>query len=190
VFHDFPPSAAWIHEGARVGFEAVFIRRLTRGWRFSGHTTAVEDDRPWTVRYQIGVDTKWRTRRAEAWIWNGDDPTRVSLRHDGAGKWSVNGASASRLDGCMDVDFESSACTNTLPVHRLPGDLGQCEAPAAYVRTDGAVERLEQTYRRDHLRDSGSVFEYEAPRFAFSARLEYDRHGLVLLYPGIARRAL
>jgi hypothetical protein len=180
VFGDFPPSAAWIHEGARVGFEAVFIRRLTRGWRFSGHTTAVEDDRPWTVRYQIGVDRQWRTRRAEAWIWNGDDPTRVSLRHDGAGKWSVNGASASRLDGCMDVDFESSACTNTLPVHRLPGDVGQCEAPAAYVRTaDDGVLRGNNVikYKAEEAvlqLDTGERIELDAVKFEALANAFLD----------------
>src|SRR3954452_6413663 len=145
-FHDLPTSAAWIHEGARVGFETVFVRRLARRWRLSGHTTAVEDRRPWTVRYEIGVDLRWRTRSAEVRIWNGAGPARLSLRHDGAGRWTVNGARLPEFDGCMDVDLESSACTNTLPVHRLPPDDRQRDVPAAYVRVDGGVERLEQTY--------------------------------------------
>lgn len=189
-FDALPVSAAWLHEGARDGFEVVFIRRLARGWRFSGHTAAVEDGRPWTVRYEIGVDQHWRTRTAKVWAWSDAGERKATLRHDGAGRWRVDGASRRELDGCIDVDLESSACTNTLPIHRLGPDLGQREAPAAYVRVDGAVERLEQNYRRAQESDGSAVFEYHAPRFEFSAHLEYDRHGLVQRYPGIARRAL
>src|SRR4051812_7325218 len=181
TFEDLPPSAAWVHEGARVGFETVFFGEDTRRWRFSGSTSAVEDGRPWTVRYEIGVDRRWRTRGAEIWAWKEIHVVRVSLRHDGDGRWTVNGAPASHLDGCMDVDLESSACTNTLPVHR-----DASEAPAAYVRVDGTVERLEQTYRQE----SDGVYDYRAPVFDFTARLEYDRHGLVVRYPGIASRAM
>jgi hypothetical protein len=32
---------------------------------------------------------------------------------------AVDGRAAAHLDGCLDVDLESSALTNTLPVHRL-----------------------------------------------------------------------
>jgi hypothetical protein len=185
VFDELPESASWVHEGARVGFETVFIRATPRGRRFSGHTAAVEDQRPWTVRYEIGVDGRWRTRTAEVWVWNQPAASRTSLRHNGSGRWTVDGAHAPHLDGCMDVDLESSACTNTLPVHRLGSDTQPHEAPAAYVRVDGVVERLEQTYRRNA---DGRSYDYRAPRFDFAARLQYDRHGLVLEYPGIARR--
>ena len=53
-----------------------------------------------------------------------------------------NGRAEPELDGCFDVDLEASACTNTLPIHRLAG-LGigeEAAAPAVYVRaTDLAV---------------------------------------------------
>ena len=189
AFDELPTSASWVHEGARAGFEVVFIRKLARGWRFSGHTAAVEGDRPWTVRYEIGVDRRWRTRTAKVWTWSDVGESTVSLRHDGVGRWKIDGAEEPPLDGCLDVDLEASALTNTLPVHRLGPDVRECEAVAAYVRTDGRVERLEQTYCRARGADDGSTFDYHAPRFGFSARLEYDRHGLVLRYPGIARRA-
>lgn len=190
AFDDLPTSAAWVHEHARTGFETVFIRATSRGWRFSGHTTAVEDQRPWTVRYEITVDRRWRSRVAEVQGWNDAGTWRVSLRHDGAGRWTVNGTDMSELAGCFDVDLEPSACTNTLPVHRLGETAGPWEAPAAYVRADGGVERLEQSYRPTLDGGPARSFEYRAPRFEFSARLEYDRHGLVLRYPGIARRVM
>jgi uncharacterized protein len=110
----------------------------------------------------------------------------VALSSDGAGHWTVDGAPAPHLEGLVDVDLEASACTNTLPIHRL--DLPDDEvvpAPAAYVRAlDLSVVRLEQTYRRHGDRS----FDYTSGGGAFRAVLEYDAAGLVVDYPGIAAR--
>jgi hypothetical protein len=115
---------------------------------------------------------------------------RIVVEGDGAGNWTVGGLRRPELVGCRDVDLESSACTNTFPVHRMKLMVGQrCEAPAAYVRAlDATVERLEQSYRR--LDDAGGqhVYHYESPGFDFVARLTYDDRGLVVDYPGIATR--
>jgi hypothetical protein len=103
----------------------------------------------------------------------------------------VDGAAAPALDGCLDVDLESSACTNTLPVHRLALAVGEvAPAPAAYVRAvDLGVERLEQEYRRLDDEGSRSRYDYRAPDLAFGCRLVYDAAGFLLDYPGIATRA-
>lgn len=97
---------------------------------------------------------------------------------------------APQLDGCLDVDLESSSCTNAFPVHRLGLRVGQgSEAPAAWVRAlDLSVERLEQRYVR--LDDDGprTRYDYTAPDLGFTSRLVYDESGLVLEYPGIAVR--
>ncbi len=47
---------------------------------------------------------------------------------------------------------------------------------------------FEQSYRQAISDSDEIVFDYEAPRFDFSARLAYDRSGLVVRYPGIATR--
>jgi hypothetical protein len=97
------------------------------------------------------------------------------------------------LAGCRDVDLEASAFTNALPVNRLRLELGaRAEAPAAWVRAaDLSVERLEQTYARvPDERPDGSQYAYEAPELEFTARLVYDRFGLVVDYPGIAVRVV
>jgi Putative glycolipid-binding len=63
-------------------------------------------------------------------------------------------------------------------------------APAAYVRAPGlSVERLEQTYLRIAGEAAHHLYDYAAPPFGFTSRLAYDESGLVLDYPGIARRA-
>ena len=105
---------------------------------------------------------------------------------DGHGHWTVDGVAAPHLDGLLDVDLEASACTNTLPIHRLALPEGEVVAASAvYVRAlDLSVTRLEQTYRRRGDR----TFDYESGGGAFRAVLEYDEAGLIIDYPGIAVR--
>jgi uncharacterized protein len=187
-----PPShAAYRHRGAREGFEVTFFDAAGSGPRIDGSTAAVEDGVPWTVEYRIELDGSWATRRAEVAGRSPRGRRRHVLEGDGRGRWTVDGAPAPRLDGCLDVDLESSALTNAFPVHRLELAVGeQSEAPAVYVRAaDLGVDRLEQSYRRVAHENDRQRFEYAAPAFGFTACLVYDRHGLLLDYPGIAVRA-
>ncbi len=109
---------------------------------------------------------------------------------DGEGHWQVDGVEASHLDGCLDVDLESSAFTNALPVHRLGLAVGErAVAPAAYIRLTGDVDRLDQFYNRVDDDDGRQGYDYQAPTFDFRCRLVYDQSGLVLDYPGIAIRS-
>jgi len=176
-----PPAAAWQHLDARTGFEVLF----TAPGELVGHTSAVEQGEICYVGYRIEVDASWRTMRAEVTGQSAAGRRRVVLeRHDGD-RWTVDGSPVPLLDGCVDVDLESSAVTNTLPIHRLefpPGEAVPC--PAAYVRADLTVVRLEQTYTaRGELR-----FGYTAPAFDFTTELRYDPSGLIVDYPGIAQR--
>jgi len=188
---DLPASAAWRHQDARQGFEVVHIRQQRSGCRLQGYTAAVEDGGAWVVGYDIDVAESWLVRTAQVWADSTGGLQRVRLDTDGAGNWQVNDTPAPHLDGCLDVDLESSACTNTLPVHRLQlGTGGVAEPPAAYVRApDLAVERLEQTYARVNDDRTRHRYDYTAPRFDFACRLVYDEAGLVIEYPGIACRA-
>jgi hypothetical protein len=184
-----PPFAAWRHHDARSGFEVAFFDGRTGRLRVEGHTAAVEDGEAYAVRYAIELDEAWKTLVARV---SGQSPRgshAVVLEGDGMGGWRVDGASAPRLVGCLDVDLESSALTNAFPVARLALDPGECaEAPAVYVRTrDLTVDRLEQRYAR---RGEGSEqrYGYHAPAFDFECELVYDDAGLLLEYPGIASR--
>ena len=189
-FANVPPLAAWRHRDARDGFEVVFLRPDAGGLRLEGDTAAVEDGEAWSVRYSIVVDATWKTRRAHVVGWSAAGRGEVALATDGAGSWLVDGAPAPQLDGCLDVDLESSSFTNALPVHRLGLEIGAAaDAPAAYVRaSDLTVERLEQGYLR--LEDDGGRqrYDYTSPRFSFRCELSYDESGLVVDYPGIAGR--
>jgi hypothetical protein len=190
---DVPHQAAWQHRTARVGFETVFIHApASGGWQLDGCTTAVEDGEPFAISYTIEVDERWRTRRAYVRGRSSSGEHERRLESDGEGRWWVDGAPATHLDGCPDVDLESSACTNTFPVHRLALGVGSsADAAAAWVRAaDLRVERLEQHYTRIDDHGGRPCFDYVAPSEDFASRLVFDRAGLVLDYPGIANRVL
>jgi hypothetical protein len=176
-----PPFAAWRFVDAVDGFEVVY----PSPGRLRGHTSAVENGQPYAVHYDIALDPSWRTREAHVVSDTLDGRRETVLVSDGHGSWTVDGVHAPHLDGLVDVDLEASACTNTLPVHRIPMPVGEVVvASAVYVQAlDSSVRRLDQTYRR-----------LDAHRFAytseggFEAELAYDDAGLVLDYPGIATR--
>lgn len=209
MFVDPPPFAAWRHHEAREGYEVVFLARRGTGWQVEGTTTAVEEGEAWAVRYVIDLDAGWRTRRAVvANLTQGGHAERV-VEADGRGHWTVDGRPRPDLDGCLDVDLESSAFTNAFPVRNLalvPGDAA--DAPAAYVRAlDLTVERLEQRYVRldpgpspaapaaapsaptDAAATGGERYHYSSPAFDVRCELAYDAAGLVSDYPGIAVRS-
>ncbi len=187
-----PSTAAWRHLDARVGFEVLFLRGDASGYRFEGHSTAVEDGEAWGIRYALIVDADWVTRSTYIAGRSALGVHEVRLEGDGTGRWRVDDEPAPQLDGCLEVDLEASAFTNALPVHRLGLGVGRrADAPAAYVRAvDLRVERLEQSYLR--LPDIGdhSHYDYASPAFNFRAELVYDQFGLVLDYPGIAVRVV
>ncbi|MBE1585287.1 putative glycolipid-binding domain-containing protein [Nonomuraea angiospora] len=186
-----PGAAAWRHLDARTGFEVVHFRPLPDGHRAEGCTTAVEEGRTWVVDYVIELDASWATRSARLASRSAEGGRQILLETDGAGRWRVDGASASWLDGCLDVDLESSALTNAFPVHRMRLGVGAASpAPAAFVRAaDLAVERLEQRYARLPDEEGRQRYDYAAPVFDVACRLVYDGSGLVLDYPGLAVRA-
>jgi hypothetical protein len=151
----------------------------------------VEDGEAWLVRFVIDLAAGWTTRAARVVARSVAGMHELRLDADGAGGWEINGAAAPELDGCLDVDLESSALTNAFPVRRLGLQVGErADAPAAYVRAfDLAVERLEQRYVRLDDDDNRQRYHYSALAFDFECELVYDASGLVVDYPHIARRA-
>ena len=186
-----PATACWEHRRARSGFEVAYFRDTGNGWAVEGTTAAVEDARTWVVTYSIRLDEAWVTRSARIAGRTVSGSRETFLQSDGAGHWLINGGVAPHLDGCLDIDLESSALTNTLPVHRLGLAVGdRAASPAAYVRVlDLSAGRLEQSYARLPDQGTSQRYRYAAPAFGFTCTLIYDESGLVLDYPGIAVRA-
>ena len=189
-FRPPPASACWQHRAARSGFEVAYFEATPDGLRIDGTTAAIEDAEAWVVTYLIRLDAAWATRSARVTARTAAGSRGTFLESDGAGHWLIDGSAAPQLDGCIDVDLESSAMTNALPVHRMNLGVGEAaDAPAAYVRALGlTATRLDQVYRRIADEDARQRYEYTAPAFSFTALLHYDDSGLVVDYPGIAVR--
>jgi hypothetical protein len=189
-FAILPRTAAWQHQHSRLGLEVVFLAADESGYRLNGHTVAVEGTRTWVVQYEISLDSFWTTKAARVSSWSVNGKADVTLDAHESGHWRVNGRSAPEYDGCIDIDLESSACTNTIPVHRLSLGIGQsANVPALYVTAvDLGVERLEQEYCRIDDLGKNQRYDYRAPAFDFESQLVYDHTGLVMEYPGIASR--
>jgi len=137
------------------------------------------------LRYVLVCDASWRVRevRAEA----PEDGTALHLHADGAGKWhDAGGGALPHLDGCIDVDLYAVAFTNTLPVRRLAMAVGEEHTiGVAYVQLPSmAVEHMQQRYTRV----SDNVYRYLSVASGFTADLLVDGEGLVVDYPGLARR--
>jgi hypothetical protein len=185
-----PAGASWRHVGARAGFEIAFFDDLRAGNRLVGHTTAHESSALWSVGYDVTVDHSWRTVAVDACNLTDAGAGKLTLTRDSEGTWTANGELQPELEGCFDVDFESSAVTNTLPLHRLDFVEGVgVDVPAAFVRAeDLRVERLEQRYTLIEADPEQIVFRYESSTFDFACDVRYDSSGLVVEYPGIAIR--
>src|SRR4051794_29820084 len=108
-FADLPTTAAWNHTGSRRAFEATTFSSDGAGWLITGSTTAVEDGAAWWVAYEIELSSSFVTTRA---LIRGGAGARsassVLIEGDGRGGWAVDGRHEPVLDGCLDVDLESS----------------------------------------------------------------------------------
>lgn len=190
AFTDLPRQAAWRHCEARDGFEVAFFAHSAEGYVITGSTAAIEGDGAWAVRYDLRLNTDWSTNsaRVSAVSMNGECDVAIELSPPGG--WVVDGTETPQLDGCLDVDLESSALTNAFPVRRLGLEPGRAaDAPAVYVRSpDLRTERIDQRYRRLSDRDGRQRYRYASTSFGFVAELVYDPCGLVTTYPGLAER--
>lgn len=187
IFTKLPPTGAWKLLGAYEGFEVVRFAPDNKYFVLKGTTLGAEEGLPWSIHYTIKVDEAWHVRHATVANDIGD---KLDIQTDGTGSWEVNGEHHPELDGCLDLDFEASSVTNTLPVHRLALAVEQQgESAAVYIRSQGlAVERLDQTYLRLPDADGKMIFDYASPRFGYHDKLRFAPDGLVEDYPGIGKR--
>jgi uncharacterized protein len=93
------------------------------------------------------------------------------------------------LRGCIDIDFEMTPFTNTLPIRRAPLAIGESKRfKMAYIPAD-TMEPFadEQTYTR--LSERVYRFENGEGDDYFTADITVDEDGLVVDYPGLFERA-
>ncbi len=160
-----------------------FERIADHGWRMTGTVVVALPEGAAEVRYALEIDDGWRSRRLDVEI-AGARAARMIAVGDGAGAWTVDGADASDLRGCIDVDLGVSPATNTLPIRRSHPAVGETiSTRVAWVRfPELTVQPDHQTYER--AGDRTWVFRSDD----FRAELDVDDEGLVVRYGDLWKR--
>ena len=137
---------------------------------------------PYRAAYELEARGDWATRRLRVEV---GGVGSLELRHDGKGHWA-GVENAAELEGVLDCDLAFSPLTNLMPVrrHGLHEQAGAVDFEMAWVSLpDLKVHRSQQRY--EHLAPGRVRFSSDG----FTADLELDADGLVVVYPGLARRA-
>lgn len=137
---------------------------------------------PYRAAYELEARHGWITRRLRVQV---GGVGSLELMHDGKGGWA-GVPNAADLHGALDCDLAFSPLTNLMPVrrHRLHEQPGAVDVAVAWVSLpDLTVHRSQQRY--EHLAPGRVRFSDEE---GFTADLELDADGLVVTYPGLARR--
>jgi uncharacterized protein len=111
----------------------------------------------------------------------------LDLQRRGDGRWRANGRGLHQLAEALDCDLGLSPLTNSLPVlrHGLLQDTGSVELVMAWVSVpDLGVHASRQRYTGL----GGGMIRFDSLDDSFTAEIAFDEDGLVVDYPGIARR--
>jgi hypothetical protein len=161
------------------GRERFDIRWENEGWTASG---IVGRER---VHYVVRLSPLWQVR--QFLLFRDLDEPDLWLATEGSARWGeMNGAHRPELDGCYDVDLSVTPFTNTLPIRRLPLQVGDTtELSVVYID----VETLEvRPDRQRYTRLDTHRWRFEQLETGFAQEFDVDEYGLVKDYPTLFRR--
>lgn len=121
-----------------------------------------------------------------------EDDRQIALSRTEDGVWLVDGgdgAQRDEFDGALDIDVAGAVAFNTFPVRRLAlhREVGAHELAVVYVSLpDLSVRQVRQTYRTVSVGADTAVVTFTQDDF--TADVTVDSDGVVLEYPGLARR--
>lgn len=170
-------------EGARV---VLGERRLrATGALVSG---AHGDEAAYSATYSITTGERGDVSRVSVRAVNAKGEGQVTLNRSEEGIWLVDhgqGVQRNSFQGAMDVDVSACVLFNTIPVRRLGLHVtpGEHTVPVVWVRLpDLSVHLVHQTY--SSTAPGAVTFRWDD----VTADLTVDERGLVIDYPGLAKR--
>lgn len=174
--------------------EAVRVVVGDRGIRATGSIVAAEtaDTAAYSASYSLSTDEAGFVGRLTVRTVTAGGEEHVTLNRSEEGIWLVDhgsGAARNDFDGATDVDLAYSPLFNALPVRRLGlhRAAAEHELPMVFVHLPSLeVELMRQTYRTVSVGTERSVVAFASDRFTVD--LTVDAEGLVIDYPGLARR--
>lgn len=183
----------WLGVGA-PRLEGVRVVLGDRRMRATGAlvSTATDDEPAYSVTYSLSTGDNGVVSRASVRAVNADGERQVTLNRSEEGIWLVDhgqGAERTHFDGALDVDVAGCVLFNSIPVRRLGlhKQSGEHKLPVVYVRLpDLSVQLVRQVYRSAPVAGEPAVVSFQQDDF--TADLTVDGNGLVMDYPGLARR--
>lgn len=176
--------------------EAVRVVTGDRGIRATGSMVAAgtEAEPAYSASYSLHTAETGLLGRLTVRTVTATGERYVTLNRSDEANWLVDhgtgtGAVRTDFDGAADVDVAYSPLFNAVPVRRLGlhRSAAEHELPMVFVHLPSLeVELTRQTYRTVSLGPERSVVSFESERF--NAELTVDSEGLVIDYPGLARR--
>jgi uncharacterized protein len=174
--------------------EAVRVLLGERGLRATGSMVSCrqEDTEGYSASYTLTTDETGVVQRLTVRTTRAAGEQAVTMTRSEEGIWLVDhgqGAVRTNFVGALDVDLQFSPLFNALPVRRL--NLHRLatkqELPMVFVSLPGLeVNRVAQTYRTISLGDPAVI---SLSSDSYETELTVDADGLVLEYPGLARRS-
>jgi uncharacterized protein len=158
------------------------------------HLTLQWENEAWTacgdvgrerVQYVLRLGPMWRLR--QFLLFRDHDQPDLWLANDGHNRWGeVNGAHRPELDGCADIELACSPFPATLPIRRLPLQVGDA-AEMPVITVD--VETLAVTVAaRRYERLGAQHWRHTDPVDATTIEFDVDEYGVVIDQPGRFRR--
>lgn len=195
-------AVAWSGlDGWRAEFAEVELG--ADGLRAQGTQIGV-DPMPYRAQYRLDAAAPGSvTRSLRVEVSGAGWGRRLRLERAASGEWTIEiggegaedelpapGGDPHGLAGAIDCDLAFSPLTNAMPVRRHGLDRGGSKTfLMAWVSLpDLAVTRSRQHYTHVSADEAGAVVRYESESRDFVAELEFDRDGLVRVYPQLARR--
>jgi hypothetical protein len=169
---------AWRRTDEVLADEHCTLAVRAGGLSLIGTVLGSEDGVPIRVEYRVLADGAGLTSAVHVRDLRGFDQRTLTVERSTKGAWTVNGAAASALKGCTDIDLGFSPSTNTLPVRRLRLGVGATATiKAAWVRFPALdVVKAAQTYTRL------DEYTYRYSSGDFTAELTVDEDSLVASY--------
>jgi hypothetical protein len=170
------------------GFETSWVELRDRSLQARGRAIGTVPELYW-VSYTLDTGEDFVTRRLWVSVERAAGSAELDLRRDDGGSWTSNGAPLPGLDGALDCDLGLCPLTNTMPVlrHRLHVTPGESAFLMAWVSVpDLVVQPSTQTYTTLARTPQGAYIQFAAGDYR--SDIEFDADGLVVEYPGMARR--
>jgi hypothetical protein len=174
---------AWRGLDADWRAEACTVELGPDGLRAAGVQLGAGPGAGYRAEYSLVTDAGLLTESLAVTVHDAAGTRSLDLRRGAEDRWTAAGEPLDHLEGARDCDLAFSPLTNYMPAARLTG------APADHLMAwvslpDLAVLRSEQRYEPAGERR----VRYVGLDHDFTAELELDEDGFVLVYPELAER--